>query len=277
MIPRIIHHIWIDKNNEYNANPIIPPNFKIWMSSCTKITGYQRILWTGIKMRNFIANYFPNFLEMYDHYPSWIMRCDAFRYFVLYQMGGVYLDADIECLAPFENELNKSTGCLLTEEFLETFSIINAIMASKSRHPFFKYLIEQLPFSAAHDDPLYATGPRFLTYYYLKFPQKDLITLINNPSIFVYPYQLVTPNECIKNSCYIKQYTLHHLTGTWKSPEPFSISSDDISATDQYIRPNFSDPSYHIPVSHSTNYIIIILLLLILFISIFLLFSLPYL
>ncbi len=271
MIPKIIHHIWIDKNNEYNLNPVIPPNFLKWMNSCINIfnrkSGYQRILWTGIEMRNFIAQHFPQFLTMYDNYPSWIMRCDAFRYFVLYQMGGIYLDADIECLSSFENELNRSKGCLLTEEFLEIFSIINALMASKPGHPFFKYLIEQLPVSAAHDDPLYATGPRFLTYHYLKFHQKDIITLINNPSIFVYPYQLETPNECIKQNCTIKQYTIHHLTGTWKSPEPDDYINQDL---DPVIK---SFNAVDVPVS-STNYVIIIILLVILFISILILHSL---
>ncbi len=51
-------------------------------------------VWNEVSMREFILEHDPDYLEKYDEFKSWIMRCDAFRYFVLYHKGGLYVDVD---------------------------------------------------------------------------------------------------------------------------------------------------------------------------------------
>ena len=45
---------------------------------------------------------------MYDGYPSYIQRCDAARYFIVYHHGGVYVDLDIECFRPFASAMGNA-------------------------------------------------------------------------------------------------------------------------------------------------------------------------
>ena len=47
------------------------------------------------------APWHRRFLATYDAYPSYIQRCDAARYFIIYTHGGLYADLDYECTKPF--------------------------------------------------------------------------------------------------------------------------------------------------------------------------------
>ena len=63
--------------------------------------GWKLMKWTDESSRALIAQDYPWFLSTYDAYPSYIQRCDAARYFILYHYGGVYADLDIECSRRF--------------------------------------------------------------------------------------------------------------------------------------------------------------------------------
>ena len=57
-------------------------------------------LWTDESMRELAARDFPWFMRTWDAYPSGVQRADAFRYMVMYSVGGVYADLDFELLRP---------------------------------------------------------------------------------------------------------------------------------------------------------------------------------
>lgn len=52
----------------------------------------QILFWTDAAARKFIAENYAWFLVVYDSYPYPIQRVDAFRYFLLYHYGGIYVD-----------------------------------------------------------------------------------------------------------------------------------------------------------------------------------------
>mmetsp|Transcript_26616 Transcript_26616/g.37487 ORF Transcript_26616/g.37487 Transcript_26616/m.37487 type:complete len:359 (-) Transcript_26616:73-1149(-) len=52
--------------------------------------------------REFIANFFQEYLSLYDGFKKPVMRADMWRYLILYQHGGVYFDLDVECLTPID-------------------------------------------------------------------------------------------------------------------------------------------------------------------------------
>ena len=89
MIPSILHQTW--KNKE------IPDQWKASYDSCQRVmASYTRRLWTDEEMEAFVKQNYPEMYDTYMSYPHHIQRCDSFRYMLLYKIGGVYLDMDID-------------------------------------------------------------------------------------------------------------------------------------------------------------------------------------
>ena len=94
--PRLIFQTW-------KSRVSMPANYARWSASLRKMNpGFAYFLWDDFDNRNFIEQYYPWFLAVYDAYPREIYRADAVRYFFLYQFGGLYADMDTECLRPVE-------------------------------------------------------------------------------------------------------------------------------------------------------------------------------
>ena len=93
-IPKIIHQTW--KTNTLPEH--WQPSQDGWKALEEK--GWTYILWTDDMIDAFIAEKYPWFLEQFRGYKHGIQRADAFRPFVLHDMGGIYVDTDI---APKEN------------------------------------------------------------------------------------------------------------------------------------------------------------------------------
>ena len=163
-IPKIIHQVWRDAK--------VPVNFKRWIESW-KINHptYHYVLWTDKLMRKLVAERFPGYLKTYDAYNLTIERADAFRYFVLYEYGGIYADLDMESLKPLD-KLLLSNDCILSQEPEAHSHILyhferplpcNAFMMCRPRHPFFRYTIYNLErFCIKDRNPITTTGPLFL-------------------------------------------------------------------------------------------------------------------
>lgn len=138
-VPKAIHQIWMDKNNEANPTPSIPSQFGEFMSAWKRMhPEYTYTLWTGDKMRAYVASHFPRLLGFYDALPTWIYRCDMFRYMLLERDGGIYIDADMQpvkhlsnLLAYLEPSADSPDGytALLTYEKGCSY-VTNAIIAS---------------------------------------------------------------------------------------------------------------------------------------------------
>lgn len=195
-IPKIIHQTWKSKEG-------IPETFRPWMESwIRKNSNWDYWFWTDEDMRNLVSTTFPEFLSLYDSYPSQFYRADAFRYFLLYSVGGVYVDLDMECLRPFD-EIALKDECVISQEPLEHAHFLsslqpplvsNALMACRPNHPFFEYVINNLKSYVGYltwNDILRATGPLMLT---------DVFRNYHDPSVFGYregadPIRLASPEE----------------------------------------------------------------------------------
>jgi mannosyltransferase OCH1-like enzyme len=161
MIPKIIHQTWKDEN--------IPLKWQDAVNSCkSTYSDYTYMLWTDEKMEEFIQNKFSWFYDTYMTYPHHIQRCDAFRYFVLYAYGGVYLDMDIVCLKNLNTLLDYDA--ILTKSFNVSSTYTNMFFAFSKGHPFLKFCIDNLEnnkdsnkFFGKHLYVMNSTGPIFLT------------------------------------------------------------------------------------------------------------------
>ena len=94
------------------------------------------------------------FLSAYDGYPSYIQRCDAARYFIVYRHGGVYADLDYECTKPFAPVLGRSRAVFSHKQGTNySRGLVNAIFASEASHPLwrkvFDLMLERANASAA--------------------------------------------------------------------------------------------------------------------------------
>ena len=90
-IPKIIHQTWKTKE--------IPKELVFCVESWSRLNpGWEYKLWTDVEMDSFVKKEFPEIYSTYVEYPAGIFRADLFRLLVVYKMGGVYVDLDMECI-----------------------------------------------------------------------------------------------------------------------------------------------------------------------------------
>jgi mannosyltransferase OCH1-like enzyme len=223
-MPKIFHQTW--KSNH------IPEHFKKAMASWKLIhPDWDFILWTDEMNRIFIKDFFPDFLLIYDSYPHNIQRVDAVRYFILYKIGGVFVDLDFECLQNIEPLI---AGCDCSfglepaahaDQKKMDFLICNAFMAANQNNDFLKDVIDKLHLFEINRihyffDVLESTGPSFLTSIYSEYEHKNNINLISSEKI--YPLTANETKMLLNNEGddtiirKIEQaYAVHYFSATW--------------------------------------------------------------
>lgn len=136
-IPRLIMQTWKTKE--------LPTQ---WQTSQDSIACYMPdwtyVLMTDTMNREFIAEYFPDFLSHFDNFPYPIQRADAIRYAWLYIHGGLYLDCDFELLAPLDELFTEDYDLFLVESSNATGIITNGFMAAKPKQEIFLDMIEEM-------------------------------------------------------------------------------------------------------------------------------------
>ncbi|XP_064629555.1 uncharacterized protein LOC135488728 [Lineus longissimus] len=188
-IPRIIHQTW--KTHD------VPKQFtdfaKTWVQHNP---GWEYWFWSDAEAERFIKFKYPQYYDMYRNYPQNIQRADAMRYFVLYEFGGWYADLDVEDLKPLD-DLGKQHNCIISQEpwghvlfiWHRTRLACNALMAARPKHPYFKYVVEQLPKNARKNknDPMTTTGPKMIddTLYEYEKNMKQNNTFIQNETVYL--------------------------------------------------------------------------------------------
>lgn len=92
-----IHQIWLGPEK---------PKIKIARRSCvdSNSANFSIILWDSKKLEaefpKFFLQFFPNFATDAE---IRLKATDVFRIFLLYKYGGIYIDADMICLRPFDD------------------------------------------------------------------------------------------------------------------------------------------------------------------------------
>lgn len=162
-IPKIIHQTWKDHN--------IPDKWKKSKQQWTYLhPNWTYILWTDNDIRNHIATYHPQFLELHDSYEYPIQRVDMIRYFILYDYGGVYSDLDLYPTKNIESFLYNNTDYFVFSANSDCFT--NALMISRKKSNIMKEIINNLKQSyynppwwsfGKHLKIMNTTGPLFLT------------------------------------------------------------------------------------------------------------------
>ncbi|KAF4550389.1 Glycosyltransferase sugar-binding region containing DXD motif-containing protein 2 [Elsinoe fawcettii] len=141
-IPRIIHFIWHERLYNDTSRPSQIPTIGSDAPKLCRDTNsnYDIRVWNSSASRDLIADEYPWFLSQYDSYRYPIQRIDAFKYFVLWHYGGVYMDMDIACrrsldpLLHFPAWFPKATP----------LGVNNDLMAARPSHPVLRRMIDGL-------------------------------------------------------------------------------------------------------------------------------------
>jgi len=180
-IPKIIHHIWVGKKP-------IPESYLYFMSTWKKIhPEWEHKLWTDKDVENFPWKNKALFLRSTN--PG--MKSDIWRYEILYNYGGVYVDTDMECirsLNPIHERLEFYAG---KDNMNDNFHVANSLIGAAPNSKILKSMIDYLLFKEktidikklSFDDIQYITGPGLITRhtkFLQKAPIRDLKIIFTN-------------------------------------------------------------------------------------------------
>jgi mannosyltransferase OCH1-like enzyme len=196
-IPKIIHQIWL--------GPEKPP--VKWMHSwLEKNPDWEYRLWTENNMPHLHNQ------KKFDQINTFSGKADIARVEILYQEGGIYLDADSECLNALDDSLRVHPCFACYEhEMLKPGLIQTGVLGCKPKHPL---MLEMIQAIAAIEDvnerePWFEVGP-FLFTRIVRFYE------IYHGAIKILPSYLFFPIH-YWGACYAgeeKVYATHHWIST---------------------------------------------------------------
>ena len=187
-IPKIIHQIWIGDR---------PPPYKFINSFredfMRKYQGWKYYLWDNesIKKLNLIND------TIFNNEKTYHGKADILRYEILYQYGGIYIDADSYWLGLDLGKLIEQTNytgffagreCKKCKE-----SIASGVLGSSLNNPISKYLIDTLKenyYKYKNLPPYKKTGPYFVDQ------------VLHNFNITIFPYYYFYPIYWIGKNSY---------------------------------------------------------------------------
>ncbi len=226
-IPRRLHFIWGLLDDADDIPKVYRSYYEKWIDWHPE---WDVQLLGSNEIENIVGKYkhYP-----YDSYTKAIQRCDVCRPMLLHQMGGIYIDLDVEphitldVLLTMYPEANVilAVETVLTEEMCRQIGqnepirfgapelpvrVANYFMASVPRHPFWLAVLElmkqrhHLPIRNEYDI-LYTTGP-------------DVITEIAYRAAQDYSDVVVVPIHIIN------QMITHHFVGGWRDKSDRSFN-----------------------------------------------------
>jgi hypothetical protein len=94
MFPKKIHQVWFDFDGKVSLSKQHLDLISHTKSKAIEFV-YDYQLWSYNDAINFIIEFYPQFISFFKQkikYP--IIKCDFFRYIIMYHFGGVYMDLD---------------------------------------------------------------------------------------------------------------------------------------------------------------------------------------
>jgi mannosyltransferase OCH1-like enzyme len=187
-IPRIIHQTW--KTHQ------VPLHWNKTVESVRQLNAnqFEYRLWTDEDMHKFVRQKEP---DIYQHtfltYSLDIQRVDAFRYIILYHLGGIYIDLDNGCRKSFDSLLNVLEAMDSKSLHLAAFprtspaGLTNDFMISTKGHPLFQILMSRLSlfnhnYLINYLTVMLSAGPLYLSineFYFDKSPTQSAIRIVD--------------------------------------------------------------------------------------------------
>lgn len=175
MIPKIIHQIWI--------GPYEPPvaAMTTWRSMNPT---FQYEFWDDARCASFG---FKNSAKIAEQ-PELAGKADLMRYEILERHGGVYIDADSECIMPLPDEmLDHDSFACWENEMIRRGLISNGYLGATQGNKLMRSLIDAASTRDMSIGRAWLTvGPMFLT---------QMVALMNYEDLHVYPSYYFIPRH----------------------------------------------------------------------------------
>lgn len=191
MIPKIIHIIWIGDQSKIPVRCL-----DSWKQ---KNRDYKVRVWGNNDVQN--TNW-KNYRQLHDMLikKDFAGVADVMRYEILYEHGGIYVDADTYCLKPLEDWLlNCQAFASWEQEIVRNNLIANTIMGSVPGAEAMKMCIEEVATKDCTEKKLawMITGPLLVTDVFFK----------KQANLTVYPSHFFMAEH---HSGYVSKVTGHH-------------------------------------------------------------------
>lgn len=178
LIPKIIHQIWIGSREA----PI--SLMDTWKE---KNYDWEYKFWN----EKSINSEFPGLLEnqLITKCKSMSGKADIIRYYILDKYGGIYIDADTECIEMIPEDMRKHKCFFVYESEYERGSLVNnCVIGSIEKNEIFMEMIKEFE---EYDDEIHERissvsyySPGYITNYLQRHPEKD---------VFIYPSYYFSP------------------------------------------------------------------------------------
>jgi mannosyltransferase OCH1-like enzyme len=131
---------------------------------------YTYKYYTEKDQREYMSKYFPQYLNAYNSLVPRAYQVDLFRYCLLYNEGGVYLDSGMTCHKPFRTFIPQDSTLVVPIDRWNS-GLYNAFIASTKNHPVIQktidLAIERISNKQYGPNSLWITGPNVLASAYI--------------------------------------------------------------------------------------------------------------
>lgn len=184
-----IHFDFINTNTPLHNETIIIDKY-----TKKNFPNIEYTLWNLIDAKKFVDQYYPIFNTIFSYDTNFnIIKCDFFRYLLMYHFGGIYTDLDFISIRPFDdflellkkkhisfypNDIN-DPSIILSDEWLNSSSFTNTLhngilISLKKKHPFWLKLLFEIyndlfvdKFQISNNNDVYTlSGPKKLNTFY---------------------------------------------------------------------------------------------------------------
>lgn len=205
IIPKIFHQIWFDFGEGIRLKKEHKQIMEVNRKYASINDGFEYKLWDLSVAHEFIEKHYPFYVSfMKKKWKYEIIKCDFFRYLLMYHFGGLYIDLDFMLMKPMEILFDKykQYDIVLFEEWYKSInienkessegSLHNGFLLSKPKNTFWLKMINKLTTSAndivCKNDVWKLSGTNLLRNMYIK----------ENDSMMTYlPYYKVCPFKCV--------------------------------------------------------------------------------
>ena len=161
MIPKIIHQIWLGGKDHMPSD--------LMKTVKDKHTDWDYFLWTEENIKHMYneKNYNAVKNKKYSIDNKYTTLSDIIRYEILFEYGGIYIDADSICNKPFDDLLDNKFFVAYENEVKRPNLIANGIIGSIPQHRVLMMCMKEinsLKTSEITSNPSFiTTGPQLLT------------------------------------------------------------------------------------------------------------------